>query len=138
MWKHLGFILNSKNKCKQKNDIDKILENDQMISDKSLLPDIMNNYFCNIGKQLKSNLSPTNINSFKRYMPSRQENSFYLTPVNVEEIKVEILKLNPKKAAGNDEIRNKILHLCPEIFAKNLFQIYNKSIENGVYPSALK
>ena len=46
--------------------------------------------------------------------------------------------LHPRKAAGPDNIGNKILLLCPELFSYNLTVIYNHYIEIGEYPQALK
>ena len=47
-------------------------------------------------------------------------------------------KLNPKKSCGPDNIGAKVIKLCPKIFAENLSIIYNKGIEIGKYPMALK
>ena len=49
-----------------------------------------------------------------------------------------ITKLNPPKAAGDDGIGGKIIQLCPDLFARNLTKIYNKYIELGEYPTAMK
>jgi hypothetical protein len=55
-----------------------------------------------------------------------------------QEVSAEIKKLNEKKVAGADGISPKILRLCPDIFAKPLTMIFNKSIEDGVYPTDMK
>ena len=46
--------------------------------------------------------------------------------------------MNPRKATGHDGIGKNMFQLCPDIFAFNLAEIYNKSLETGYYPSAFK
>ena len=137
LWKNLGNILNP-NKFKGKPVISKILDDEQMVTDPAIIPEIMNKYFCNIGKQLQSKLPPTDSNEFKKYMPTMQNNSFFLAPVIEEDIERVINKMNPKKASGADGIGIRILQICPDIFARNLCKIYNNSIETGIYPCDLK
>ena len=71
-------------------------------------------------------------------MPDFAENTFFLSPTSVQEIKCEIKILNTKKASGPDNIGAEVLKLCPHIFASNLSKIYNRSIKMGEYPSQLK
>ena len=44
----------------------------------------------------------------------------------------------PQKSCGPDKIEAKVIELCPVILAENLSLIYNKAIEIGKYPMALK
>ena len=81
---------------------------------------------------------PSERNSFTQYLPERPVNSFLLTPVTQQELLKEIKVLNPRKAAGPDDINNKILLLCPEKFSSILANIYNHYILIGEYPAALK
>ena len=71
-------------------------------------------------------------------MPPRTQCSFYLTPITYDKVLGQIKKLHPRKAPGPDNIGNKIVQLCPEIFATNLTIIYNHYIELGEYPDAMK
>ena len=75
---------------------------------------------------------------YKRYLPASVENTFFLSPTNIDEILNEIKKLNPRKFCGPDNIGAKVIKLCPAIFAENLSRIYNKAIEIGKYPMAFK
>ena len=135
LWKNLGDIINP-NKKRKHSDISKILHNGTWVTDKRNISNIMNNYFCEIGVNLQQKFSDND--NFKKYLPPASVNSFYLSPVTESEIVTEIKKLDPRKAVGDDNINGKLLQLCPSIFAKNLVLIYNKSIEEGQYPSALK
>ena len=105
---------------------------------KKAISETLNKYFCTIGENLKKNIPNQADNDFMQYMPERIVNSFYLRPVSHSEVLKEIKRLNPKKACGPDNIGNKILLMCPEVFSNNLTTIYNHYIEIGEYPDALK
>ena len=137
MWKSLGPIINP-GKFRKQTGICKILEQGVRISDKNIIPDILNDHFCNVGERLQSKLPPHNPDEFKQYLPQPIVNSFYLSYVSYREVLNQITKLNPKKAAGHDNIGSKIILLCPEIFARNLTIIFNQSIRLGLYPDSLK
>ena len=72
------------------------------------------------------------------FLADRVNNTFFLSPTSSEEIEREIKNLNKRKSSGPDNIGAKVLKLCPEIFAKLLSKIYNKSMEMGEYPTRLK
>ena len=85
MWKHLGPIINP-SKQKKMTQINSLIENGELITDTRRLPDIMNNYFCNIGPSLKGAIPNHDHNDFKKYLPNPTLNSFFLPPTTYEEI----------------------------------------------------
>ena len=133
MWKHLGPIINP-GKRKKRSDITKIYVDGKIISDPNLIPDILNNHFCNVGNLLQQQIPPHDVNQYKQFLPARIVNSFYLTPVIFEDVLKQIKSLDPKKAVGPDNIGGKVLLICPDIFAYNLTKVYNHFIELGKYP----
>ena len=135
-WKALGPIINPSKSNKQ-TGINKIKHNGKFITDNKDISNIVNDYFCNIGKRLSEKI-PNRNNDFTQFLPPRVQNSFYLGPVSQQDVLKEIKMLHPRKAAGPDNIGNKILLLCPELFSYNLTVIYNHYIEIGEYPQALK
>ena len=136
-WRHLNSMINPSRKTHSMN-IDKIFYENKMYTNPNDVADKINEHFCNVGTKLKNKLSPHSENAFKDFLPPRIMNSFYLADVLYEDVIREIKKLNPRKATGADGIGNKILLLCPDIFAHNLVKIFNKSIADGVYPCELK
>ena len=102
-WTSLGHIFNPSKKAKQ-NHIDKIIKENREINDKQA--DTMNDYFCNIGAKLASNLEG---NNFQKCMTQRINDSFYLSPTSKHEIKVDLVRLNPRKSVGADMICPKFL-----------------------------
>lgn len=137
LWKHLGTLINSKGNNKHKH-IEKILFNGRFHSDNRDISNAMNEHFCKVGESLQSTLPPCDSSAFKKHLPDRIMNSFVLSHVLYEDIMQEIKSLDPKKSTGHDGIGAKIIKLCPEIFATNLCKIFNKSIDNGEYPSDMK
>ena len=137
LWKSLGNFINTSGK-KSKTRIDKIMCNGKYITDPQSISNVMNNYFCNIGKSLQDNIPPTGPDEFKNYLPPAIVNSFFLRPIEVDEIINLINKLNPRKSSGPDGISGKLLKLCPQIFAYNMKIIFNKAIETGEYPCEMK
>ena len=137
LWKSLGNVINP-NKKRKGMSISKLLSNGRMVTDKNELPNVLNNHFCTIGKRLQQQIPVTQDDAYKQYLPEPNVNSFYLSPVLFEDVKLEIMRLNPRKSSGPDNIGAKVLQLCPDIFAYNLTLIYNKSIEKGEYPDNMK
>jgi hypothetical protein len=137
MWKNLAPVVNH-TKYKKRQDITKLLHDGQMLSDKMAISNAMNKFFCTIGENLQEKIHNINPSLYKTYLHNPTVNSFYLSPLTETEISSELKKINPRKAVGIDNIGGKILHLCPDIFAQNLFKIFNKHISNGNYPDELK
>ena len=79
----------------------------------------MNKHFCNVGEELQAQIPDSN-GAFHNHLPDRIEQTFFLMPTTTETVQKEILKLNPKKAPGCDNIGAKILQICPNVFAENL------------------
>ena len=95
------------------------------------------NTFVKLAKKLQQ-LIPNISNIHLTFLADRVNNTFFLSPTSSEEIKREIKNLNTRKSSGPDKIGAKVLKLCPEIFAKLLSKIYNKSMEMGEYTTQLK
>ena len=76
LWKNLGPIINPK-KVKRKITINKLLSNGQYVSDNDEISNVMNNYFCEIGKTLQY-MIPAAKRNFFSYLPDRSQNTFFL------------------------------------------------------------
>ena len=138
LWKNLGNILNPAKK--RKSCVINKLQNEhgELVFEPDSIANVINDFFCNVGLSLKEKLPHVNNESFKRYLPTPNLNSFYLSPILHSDIVSEINKLKPKKSSGVDGIGATVLQLCPEIFADNLEKIFNHYIELGKYPDDLK
>ena len=72
------------------------------------------------------------------FMGKENKSSMFLANIELSEI-IEIIKnICIGKAMGNDKIPPKIIKWAPELFAPILLVIFNKCIDIGYYPNALK
>ena len=104
MWKHLGVIINP-NKKKRTCHINKLLCDGKFITDNKHIYDSMNTYFCKIGSHLQQ-LMPNCGTEYNRYFSNRVNSTFFLTPVNENELLKEIKRLNPRKSSGADKLKH--------------------------------
>ena len=88
LWKHLGPIINP-NKKKSRSGINKILYNGHYVTDKSQICNVMNEYFCEVGKALQAKM-PDFGGEFLNYLPEPISETFFLSPVVQEELVIEI------------------------------------------------
>ena len=139
LWKPLGPIINNKKK-KNSNLINKIIKEGVTFSDAKGIANALNSCFCEIGPELRSKF-PNTTQLFRNYLPADIAENFFLQPITAHEMKLEILKLNPRKSPGDDNIGANIIQICPDIFAENLIslpKIYNSFITKGNYPDQMK
>ena len=141
-------------KCNIKSKII-LIENNEIISDDETIAEVMNNYFVNITKHLDIPQKGDNqdkmgvdgaIKSFE-YHPSvisiknnvTYTSLFNFSLVGENQVKQEILKLNPSKATGCDYIPAKILKICCNTITSYLTNIFNYNIlVSKEFPNELK
>ena len=63
---------------------------------------------------------------------------FFCDPCSVHEVYYEIMCLNEKKAAGIENILIKFIKISSDIISAVPSNIFNKCIQDGVFPSKLK
>ena len=71
-------------------------------------------------------------------MQSNSTISIFLKDTDPEEILQIISSLKPKKAVGYDGIYSKILQTLGYVFSSMLSNIFNKSMQLGIFPDKLK
>ena len=71
--------------------------------DTKSIANALNSYFCEIGPELQSKF-PNTAQSFMNYMPTNIAENYFLQPITAHEIKLEILKWNPRKSPSDDNI----------------------------------
>ena len=95
-WKSFGKTINKK-KNKSNQRLQKLIINGQEIADDVEIADELNNYFCEIGEKLSSNIKRTT-NNFATYLKNKICETFYLAPVMEQEVRSELLVLKPNKS----------------------------------------
>ena len=135
-WKAFGETLNSKKK-KQRHRLSKLIHDGNTLTDDKDIANGLNDYFCNIGKQISSEIK-TKPGEFHKYLKNKINQTFFLAPVMEEEVYRELASQNPKKSPGPDKITPKLIKQCAMQLTKPLSIIFNKSIENATYPNPWK
>ncbi len=159
-WKTVKPNFSDKN-CKSAKII--LVENNEIITDNRRNAEIMNDYFVNITQQLDIPEIPIEkqpddnidiqlsdpvdriISNYSKH-PSilkikdtvSHNDKFTFTKVNQAQIEKEILELNPKKATGSDTIPPKIVKDALRVLKPPLTQLFNITVEENQFPSALK
>ena len=72
----------------------------------------------------------------KSYKSLIKQFSFEYIPKS--DIKKEILNLDVSKASQDSDIPTKIIKVNADIFADVLYNVFNRSLEVGEFPSAMK
>ena len=96
-----------------------------------------NDYFVNVGPNLAKIIEQPGI-TFKSFMSRNHEESFFLLPVTEEEVEKELLKIDPSKSTGFDDLNPKVIQQIAPLIKYPLALIFNKSLSQGVVPKNLK
>lgn len=66
------------------------------------------------------------------------ENSFYLRPIELQEVRLLIRKLKCKQSFGIDELPSTLIKQCTDELALPLTMLINQSFSQGIFPDFLK
>ena len=133
MWKTINQLTNKKSKTTK---INELIIDQKVTTNPDEIAEGMNKYFNDIGTVLADNPSNGH-NSFEAYV-NPTETTFEIQNISVVEVKSEISRIKTSKATGHDRISPKLLKDSMEVVAESLTNIFNKSIEKGVFPDDLK
>ena len=131
-WRVINNLLNKK--C-SKSDVKNILVHGDLKTDDEEISNAFNDYFVSIGRELSQNIQVEG--SFRDYLTSRVQNSFYLQPVSVHEIKLIIQNLNLTYKDHNT-IPVSIFKSISEIISVPICNLVNQSFKMGIFPDCLK
>ena len=135
-WRAFSQTLNP-NRRKTAQHIQKLLVNNQETTEGRDIANGLNDYFCNVGKNIQDNL-PTVNGNFRDYLKNRIQQTFFLSPVTLQEIFKELVHMNPRKSAGPDDFTPRLLKSAAMHLCKPLFILYNKSIADASFPDIWK
>ena len=133
-WKLIN-ELNSRHPNKVKN-IPEIKVREQTITEPSEIAEELNLHFSSIGGRLAFEIPSSNVEPEFYLEPTKS--IFSLKAPTVDVVRKLLSKLNESKAAGLDNIPNKLLKMAGDIVAPSLTQIFTKSISTGVFPTEWK
>ena len=128
------------NKRRNRKSICKLEEPDKtsLTQNPPRIANILNNHFASVGHRLATQLpsSPRHFSDY--YQHTNYLNSFYFVPVTPREVELEILPIPNNKAYGLYSCPTLVLKSASTIFSHVLANIFNASIQLGIYPSKLK
>ena len=102
------------------------------------ISNIFNNYFSSVGEKLASRV-PSSSCSFTDYLlPNIYPNSFFFDAVSPVDIESEILSIPKNKTYGLYSCPTHILSGARHIISGPLSNIFNNSVQEGIFPSKLK
>ena len=133
MWKTINQSTNKRSKTTNMNEL---LINDESVKKPELIADTMNSYFCDVRPFLANNLSNSD-NCFEAYI-NATNTTFEIQKISDLNVKSEILKIKTSKVTGPDRISPKLLKDSVGVITESLTNIFNKSIEFGIFPDDFK
>ena len=132
-WKLTNNILGRKNKS---NTPPSLKHNSFEVTDETRISNIFNYYFANVGRNLASTIQNNDINP-SNYLGDRNLNSFSFMATSPQEVFNTIKKFKNKKTSLNN-IPIIVLKKISHVISPLLSNIFNHSIETGVFPDKLK
>ena len=112
-----------------------LIENDSIINEAEI-PNKFCDYFTSIAEKLVSDI-PVSQTNHASYLRNRVPNSFFITPINIEEIGNAISDLKDN-GCGLYKLSTKVLIAIKPILCKILEHIFNLCINQGYFPGELK
>ena len=96
-------------------------------------------FFANIGEEYANKIDSSGLD-INKHINNIESNpsSLYLAPTTMFEVKELINKLPQKTSSGYDNISNTLLKQLNEVVARPLSLIFNKSLEEGIFPDQMK
>ena len=139
--RNYGGVMNSAvNKLSDKSSvIDELTVEGVKITHPNAITDSLGKYFASVGDKFAQRIA-TPTRNVDEYIKKIHEttNSLYFQPTDKAEIKKIIAKLPNKASSGYDNISNKLLKLLNEEISGPLCDLFNASLEQGIFPSNMK
>ena len=96
-----------------------------------------NNHFTIIASKIDQKIIKTN-RKFQEYMANLNSKTFSLYPTTPTEVRDYIKNLDIRKSVGPFSIPNHILKEFHNLFSIPIRQIFNMSLESGIFPQKMK
>ena len=113
-------------------------EENNMITDKTIIANKFNSFFAGIGPKLANNISAPRNKNFKNYLTNRYTVKFHFQNINEEDLRAIIDKLAPKTSLGFDGLSTKLVKEVKEPLLRPLRIIINQMLNSGIFPDKLK
>ena len=138
VWKSIGKLL--KRKPKRGSNLPAELlsgSNGESVTDPQIIANVLNKHFVSKGPKLASKL-PNSNKSVLYSMGSRNPVSMDFEDSSVNEVVDIVTDFEKKNTTGHDNIPAIILKWALHLIAPILVEIFNKCVDQGIYPNILK
>ena len=129
-WKGITSIINVNSTMRS--EPTSLLVNNELINEPNKIDNGFNNYFSTIANNLQSKIYHHG-QDFTKYLNNRNQNNFFVSPTDKDEIVNIINNISLSKAVGPHSIPTNILHLIKLNISEPLSEIINLSFVKGVY-----
>ena len=135
-WKTINLVLNKKSKTTQIASLD---VDGKQVCDNKAIAESMNDFFCNIGKNLSDKLPQTeNPLLESRFSVNEHNLRFEFQAVNIAQVEKVFGKFKKSLGFGTDGIANHFLKIALPVIGESLCNVFNLSIATGVFPDCWK
>ena len=136
LWQTINHVIcktNNKTEIIEKLKINNITEYRDVIAEE------LAKYFSTVGKVFADKIGPSakSEHDYLKSIPISTKSIFF-NPVTTTEINRILVKMIPKTSSGIDEINNKLLKELKDYLLVPLEQIFNQSLEQGIFPDRMK
>ena len=136
LWSGLKSIISNKNS--KVNIISKLNDvNGNLTNDPAVIANTFNDFFVNVAGNVAKGI-PRTRKSPMDYLGTRNEHSFFMTPVIPMEVSDIISLLNTRKSIGPNSIPTKLLKILSLHICSPLSDIINDSFQSGTFPEKLQ
>ena len=136
LWSGLKSIISNKNS--KVNIISKLNDvNGNLTNDPAVIANTFNDFFVNVAGNVAKGI-PRKRKSPMDYLGTRNEHSFFMTPVIPMEVSDIISLLNTGKSIGPNSIPTKLLKILSLHICSPLSDIINDSFQSGTFPEKLQ
>lgn len=140
IWKSINNILNNSVNTTSEITLKPLIDDQGILNDNISIPDRLNNYFVNVGKEIASNIQsiPSNDSIYDTLSGNSKCQTFQIYPTTPNEVNDIIKNLKHKNSSGHDDINQNIVILCADYISEIISDIINSSFSTGIVPQELK
>ena len=130
----LTLFLNKKSNTTQIASLD---VDGKQVCDNKAIAEWMNDFFCNVGKNLSDKLPQTESPLLEnRFSVNKQNLRFEFQAVNITQVEKVFGKFKKSLGFGTDGIANHFLKIALPVIGESLCNIFNLSVATGVFPDS--
>ena len=140
LWKTVNDIVNLK-QGKNNYNINIQTDSGHIEKNQEKVSNILNKHFTTVGTKLREKIASPSPNCTQHHISSsvkKCDNSVFLNPMSVYDVKRYIKNLDSNKSTKSDYPTIKLIKQCANVISPMIAKIFNKCIKDGIFPDLLK